>query len=364
MTLMGYCSRTIPSPKVYEETLEDRVRAKRAGDKATANALKLVLNTTYGTMLNGKGGVGFNDLYDPLMGRSVCISGQLFLLELANHLVADCPTLKIIQLNTDGIMVSFDEEEYPKVLEITEEWQTRTGFELEEDAIRKIAQRDVNNYVEIPADGGEAKIKGGELVRGMSQAGAWKINNNANVIARAIAEYFIHGTPAEETINRATDILDFQLISKASGLYSKCFQIIDGQEVEMQKVNRVYATDDWEHYGTLYKIHSQTGVVSKIPALPLHCLVDNNNHLTLDAIDRNWYIRVANEKIAAFQGINPPRVNTRKVNSIAKQALALFDEPENKKGTDDNNGKQKRSRNPRSRKSSPDECVSEAHSGT
>ena len=47
----------------------------------------------------------YNDLYDPLMGRSVCVTGQLRLLELTNHLVAECPTLKVIQLNTDGIMV-------------------------------------------------------------------------------------------------------------------------------------------------------------------------------------------------------------------------------------------------------------------
>ena len=87
------------------------MKAKAAGDKVTANALKLVVNTTYGASLNK-----YNDLFDPLMGRSVCITGQLFLLELANHLLADCSTLKVIQLNTDGIMVSFDDSEYEKVL--------------------------------------------------------------------------------------------------------------------------------------------------------------------------------------------------------------------------------------------------------
>ena len=189
MTLMGYCSRNMPSPKMFEDTLEERVAAKKAGDKATANALKLVLNTTYGAMLNGKDGTAFNDLYDPLMGRSVCISGQLFLLELSEHLIAECPTLKIIQLNTDGIMVSFDHEDEAKYQEITQEWQDRTGFELEEDFIRKIVQKDVNNYVEVPADGGEPKVKGGQLVRGIAPAGAFNINNNAVVVARAIKQY-------------------------------------------------------------------------------------------------------------------------------------------------------------------------------
>ena len=169
MTINGYTSRNIPNPKVYADMLERRIQAKRSGDKATANALKLVANTTYGAMLNQ-----YNDLYDPLMGRSVCISGQLYLLELANHLASDCPTLKVIQLNTDGIMVSFEESEYLKVTEITQEWQDRTGFELEEDCISEIVQKDVNNYVEIAIDG-STKIKGGQLVRGIAPAGAFNI---------------------------------------------------------------------------------------------------------------------------------------------------------------------------------------------
>ena len=163
MVYYGYTSRNIPNPQIYADMLETRMKAKKSGDKATANALKLVANTTYGAMLNK-----YNDLYDPLMGRSVCITGQLFLLELSEHLIAECSTLRIVQLNTDGIMVSFDESEYDKVLAITKEWEQRTRFELEEDRINRIVQKDVNNYVEIPYDG-EPKIKGGYLVRGIDR---------------------------------------------------------------------------------------------------------------------------------------------------------------------------------------------------
>ena len=80
MTIYGYTSRNIPSAETFENVLETRMKAKASGDKATANALKLVVNTTYGALLNQ-----YNDLYDPLMGRSVCITGQLFLLKLAEH---------------------------------------------------------------------------------------------------------------------------------------------------------------------------------------------------------------------------------------------------------------------------------------
>lgn len=306
MTLMGYCSRNMPSPKMFEDTLEERVAAKKAGDKATANALKLVLNTTYGAMLNGKDGTAFNDLYDPLMGRSVCISGQLFLLELSEHLIAECPTLKIIQLNTDGIMVSFDHEDEAKYQEITQEWQDRTGFELEEDFIRKIVQKDVNNYVEVPADGGEPKVKGGQLVRGIAPAGAFNINNNAVVVARAIKQYFIDGTPPEETIAASENILDFQLIAKAGGKYSQCYHLVGGEKVIVQKVNRVYAVSD-KSKGTVYKTHAVTGRDAKVAGLPTHCAIDNNNNLSIEVVDRKWYVKLAKKYINDFLGIKPPR---------------------------------------------------------
>lgn len=324
MTLMGYCSRNMPSPKMFEDTLEERVAAKKAGDKATANALKLVLNTTYGAMLNGKDGTAFNDLYDPLMGRSVCISGQLFLLELSEHLIAECPTLKIIQLNTDGIMVSFDHEDEAKYQEITQEWQDRTGFELEEDFIRKIVQKDVNNYVEVPADGGEPKVKGGQLVRGIAPAGAFNINNNAVVVARAIKQYFIDGTPPEETIAASENILDFQLIAKAGGKYSQCYHLVGGEKVIVQKVNRVYVVSD-KSKGTVYKTHAVTGRDAKVAGLPTHCAIDNNNNLSIEVVDRKWYVKLAKKYINDFLGIKPPRKNTRRINSLKKKSLALFD---------------------------------------
>lgn len=318
MTLMGYTSRNIPSPEVYAATIERRVKAKRSGDKATANALKLVLNTTYGAMLNR-----YNPLYDPLMGRSVCISGQLFLLELANHLVTDCKTLKVIQLNTDGIMVSFDEDEYQKVLEITGEWQERTGFELEEDTVKSICQKDVNNYVEVPFEG-DPKIKGGVLVRGIAPAGAFNINNNACVVAKAVKDYLAYGVPVEDTIMNCDRLLDFQLVAKAGSKYGDALHEVDGQMEVVQKVNRVYATED-HRYGTLYKIHLGTGNPVKIAGLPAKCVVDNDNHLTIDVVDRDWYIRQAKKYVRDFLGEKPPKRNTRKVNSIKKKLLEMLE---------------------------------------
>lgn len=319
VTIDGYCSRNIPNPKIYEDMLETRMKAKKAGDKETANALKLVANTTYGAMLNQ-----YNDLYDPLMGRSVCITGQLRLLELANHLISECPTLKIIQLNTDGIMISLDDTDLATYQSIVKEWQNRTGFELEEDCIAEIIQKDVNNYIEVQLDGSR-KIKGGLLVRGVAQQGAFKVNNNMTIVSTAIINCLVDGTPCEETINNCNDMKEFQLVAKASGKYSRSYHLINGQEIDIQKCNRVYATKD-TRYGTLYKVHADRGTISKIENLPEHCIIDNNNELNISVVDKKWYIRQAKKYVNAFLGVKPPKKNTRRINQIKKEITKLLEE--------------------------------------
>ena len=310
MTICGYTSRNIPSAETFEGILEKRMEAKKAGDKATANALKLVVNTTYGAMLNQ-----FNDLYDPLMGRSVCISGQLYLLELAVHLHRDVEGLKIIQINTDGIMVECDKVLIREIDVICDEWQKRTGFTLEEDRVAKIAQKDVNNYIEVQDDK-TVKIKGGYLVRGISTVGSFNINNTCNIVAEALKEYFVNGIAPEDTINSCEDIFKFQMIAKAGSKYKEAYQLVDDKKVSVQKTNRVYATGN-KKLGTLYKV-KENGATAKIESLPEHCIIDNENQLTVKDIDKSFYIELAMKRINDFLGIEPEK-KVRKKNMAAKK---------------------------------------------
>lgn len=300
-TINGYTSRNIPSPKIYEDILEWRMQAKAAGDKHTANALKLVCNTTYGCLLNQ-----YNDLFDPLMGRSVCISGQLYLLELAEHCFQEIEGLRIVQLNTDGIMVECDKKDYDKLTEICKEWQSRTGFDLEEDTVIKIAQKDVNNYVEVQP-GGKAKAKGGYLVKGIAPAGAFNVNNSCVIVATALKEFFVNGTPVEDTINGCDDIFQFQIIAKAGAKYKEAYHVVDGVKEPVQKVNRVYATAD-ERYGKIYKVKSEDDSTAKIEMLPEHCIIDNDNQLSISDVDKTFYIEMVKKRVNDFMGIKPEKI--------------------------------------------------------
>lgn len=296
----GYTSRSIPSPAKFEETYTKRIAAKKSGDKVTANALKLVLNTTYGATLNH-----YNDLYDPLMARSVCVSGQLYLTELACHMLRDIPDLQIVQLNTDGIMVELAESELDIARGIADEWQARTGFGLEEDWIEQIAQKDVNNYVMVEPDG-HIKAKGGHLVRGIAPAGAFNINNQAIIVADAIRDYFVNGTPPEDTITACDDISKFQLIAKAGAKYRDAAWEYGGKKYPVPKVNRVYASND-PLAGRITKVKIVDDSESLIASMPEHSIIDNRAVLTVKDIDKQWYIDLARKRIDDFKGIKPTK---------------------------------------------------------
>ena len=320
-TINGYTSRNIPSPQIYENVLDSRMEAKAAGDTATANALKLVCNTTYGCLLNQ-----YNDLYDPLMGRSVCISGQLYLLELARHCYQDILGLKIVQLNTDGIMVECEEENLEQLDSICDEWQKRTGFDLETDSVIKIAQKDVNNYAEVQ-DGGKAKAKGGYLVKGIAPAGAFNINNSCCIVATALKEFLVNGVPVEDTINGCDDIFQFQIVAKAGAKYREAYHLVDGEKQSVQKVNRVYATAD-QRYGKLYKVKAEDDSEAKIDSLPEHCIIDNDNELSISDVDRTFYIEMAKKRINDFKGIKPEK-KTRRTKKMATAKTATTATPQN-----------------------------------
>ena len=184
---------------------------------------------------------------------------------------------------------------------LTKEWEQRTRFELEEDKIKRIVQKDVNNYVEIPYEG-KPKIKGGYLVRGISTAGAFNINNNATIVAKAIVDYFTLGAQVETTIGDCDDISQFMLIAKAGSKYKEAYHLVDGKQEPVQKVNRVYATND-TRYGKLFKVKSEDDSTAKIESLPEYCIIDNTGELTIDKVDKTWYIELAKKRINDFLGI-------------------------------------------------------------
>ena len=327
LDLYNYISRNCADPNKYRNTKNERLDAKRRGDKKTANTLKNPLNVTSGAMDQPT-----NPLYDPRNARSMRISGQLFLTTLVMELILNCKTFKLINFNTDGLAYSVSKKELPLVDEICSKWEESTRFELETDNISEMWVKDVNNLMFITTDG-KIKTVGGYLNYGIAEKGAWKINNDHTIVKDAVIDYFAKGIPVEDTINACNDMFKFQIIAKAGGGYKSVFRVppdfeqrkktwskenryrddknawkyppmkwqdYDGPRREVQRVNRVYASVN-QKMGTLVKVKPD-GTVGKIGGLPESCIIDNKNKLTIDAVDKSWYIALAKKYIEDYIG--------------------------------------------------------------
>lgn len=282
----GYISRAIKDISKYVQLYHDRIEAKKT-DKPKADALKLVLNTTYGAMKSK-----YNALYDPRMANGICITGQLLLIDLIDKIESYC---KLIQSNTDGILIIPHNKE--RIKEIINEWQKRTRIILEIEPCVGIWQKDVNNYI-MRFENGKIKKKGGYV----SQYDGG-LRRSTRILDLAIVNYFVYGISVENTIMRHQDVLDFQIITKTGPTYKETFWKHKDGDVKVNKVNRVYATKH-SGYGNVYKLKVIDGKERRdsVANVPDNCYVDNSAEMRIEYVDRRWYIDLAKKRITDFMG--------------------------------------------------------------
>lgn len=319
--LYNYSSRNQQSASDYIDLLHKRKKAKKGklpeeflkefnvtNDELKVG-LKLPLNAYTGTLR-----AVFNKLYDPLQGFSICTTGQLFILQLIYDLQS-IPTLEMVSANTDAVMYTIEEEYKEQAHDVLRKWESHTGLELEEDKVVKIYMRDVNNYCELVQIGEndyKVNYKGGEF-KGIHKF-KWdkekhRFNysfeddieaNSLTIVSEALIKRLLFDVPIEETINNCNDIFRFQIINHTGNTYIKCVQETKDGDVEVQKNNRIYASNIPN--GPIVKI-KQNGQRDTLALCPPNPIVDNSNKCTIEDINKEWYIKIAKQKLNDFLGI-------------------------------------------------------------
>jgi len=231
----------------YDDIRKERLQIKHT-DKVKANALKLILNSTYGLFKNK-----YSKLYNPYASAVVCMYGQMTLFKLCQMLYEH--GYHLINANTDGIAFEDTGEGYE---DICREWeQMVNGLTLDVDVFDQWIQKDVNNYVAKTGD--HIKVKGGE-VKWYHEENLFG-NNNARILHIALVEKLLNDTMIAKTINQHLDRPnEFQYILRAGSTFQGT---CDGSgELLPQKVNRVFATtEDVEGHTKLYKLRADDGKV-------------------------------------------------------------------------------------------------------
>ena len=282
----GY--RVMNHPENFEFIHDSNIAYKRKGDKKARQPFKIMDNAISGQMKQKS-----SALYDPMSNNSICINGQLLLLDLVEHIEPYC---ELIQNNTDGIIVKLKDYEHDfDVLDaVVYEWEQRTGMKMDFDTyIGTIYQKDVNNYLLIDRKTGAVKAKGGYVM---------KLNDlsyDLPIINKALVDYMIHGIPVRRTIMECQDLLEFQLVSRISSKYT---HILYGDKPIKEKCIRVFASNNPADPG-VKKVHAVRKTTAKLTNSPEHCFIFNDDVKGVpvpDKLDRQWYIDFANKRLSDF----------------------------------------------------------------
>lgn len=282
----GY--RVMNHPENFEFIHDSNIAYKRKGDKKARQPFKIMDNAISEQMKQKS-----SALYDPMSNNSICINGQLLLLDLVEHIEPYC---ELIQNNTDGIIVKLKdyEHDFDVLDDVVYEWEQRTGMKMDFDTyIGTIYQKDVNNYLLIDRKTGAVKAKGGYVM---------KLNDlsyDLPIINKALVDYMIHGIPVRRTIMECQDLREFQLVSRISSKYT---HILYGDKPIKEKCIRVFASNNPADPG-VKKVHAVRKTTAKLTNSPEHCFIFNDDVKGVpvpDRLNRQWYIDFANKRLSDF----------------------------------------------------------------
>jgi len=267
----GY--RVMNHPENFEFIHDSNIEFKRKGDKKARQPFKIMDNAISGQMKQRQ-----SALFDPMSNNSICINGQLLLLDLVEHIEPYCMLIQNNNILDD----------------IVYEWEQRTGMNMEFDTFMgDIYQKDVNNYLLIDRETGAVKAKGGYVMK------LNDLNYDLPIINRALVDYMIKGIPVERTIRECEDLREFQLVSKISNKYT---HILYGNEPIKEKCVRVFASKIASDPG-VKKVHATRKTAAKLTNSPEHCFIWNesvNGVSVPDKLDKEWYVNFAKKRLGDF----------------------------------------------------------------
>lgn len=188
---------------VYQDIVSRRIAAKRAGNKVTADTLKIVLNGSFGKL-----GSKYSVLYSPNLLIQTTITGQLGLLMLIERITAT--GAKVVSANTDGVVVFAPKHLEDAIADALFGWELDTSYELERTDYASIHSRDVNNYIAVKRDG-STKRKGA-----FSPPGLMK-NPQFDIVSESVALHLAGVADFKATIRGCRDLQKFIMLRRVTG---------------------------------------------------------------------------------------------------------------------------------------------------
>jgi len=288
-------TRMSQDPDLFKQIYDTRVQLKREGKKKEQAPYKIILNSTFG-ITNQK----TSRAYDPRRNHEVCINGQLMLLMLLEMLEGHC---RLIQSNTDGIIIDYNGFDLDEIKSICDRWCEITRMFLGYDYIDEIWQKDVNNYLFRFASGKyEAK---GSYVKFSND-----LDNDMPVVNEAVRQGLIANDPAaiDQYIADCNDLIKYQKVVKLTEKYRYVY--LGGNPIENHKCFRIFAVKSRGEVITKQKVAG--GTKAKFANVPENGTIvfgdlsdsDLRDYMgarfTIDRVDKDYYRKIAKQRYYEF----------------------------------------------------------------
>lgn len=267
MKIFNFFPRGIKDPNLFIDILNKRLELKKEKDKKESS-YKIVLNSTYGAMKSK-----YNNLYDPLNANNIVVNGQLIITELIFKLI---PFIKLIQTNTDGLILETNEEK--KVNDILLYFEEKYSLKLDCETILGIVQKDVNNYFIIKEDG-SIKTKGIYS----------KLPSVPEIVPLAIQKYYFENKKPIEVIRTELENKNFKLFQTIQNIQGEDDYFYINKQKINEKTIRCFAVE--KGYEIMRKVNNLN---SKVANTSLNSYVYNGaiDELKEIKIDIDYYLKL------------------------------------------------------------------------
>ena len=246
--------------KLVKWLRDTRIAAKHSAEdyidgipkKLLAEALKIVINSIYGKL-----GYEYGDICDRLAVLKITINGQLMIMMLCEEL--ELNGIEVVSANTDGIVVKLYKSQKELFDKIAKNWMDYTGLSADSEEYELYVNRDINNYFSKEFNG-QITYKGA-MNPEMYLADLSK-GYDMPIVAKAVSEYFINGTPVLDTLYNETNILMFCKTQNVGKQFHVEFRK-NAAISELQRYVRFYVSIDG---GNLYKVTNVGGSLNNMAA--------------------------------------------------------------------------------------------------
>ena len=230
---------------IYKNIRDERVEAKKNKNSFLADAFKYAINGLSGNLQSQ-----YSWTYDPELVVKLRINCQLMILMLIEKF--DLLGAKIVQSNTDGILIKIKKSLLPEIEKEKDEWCKLTKLSMSKEEFERFYQYDVNNYIGVKK--GFKETKDPELIK---KKGFFADETNLGkgmspkVIAKSLINYFVYNISPEETLKEDKDIRDYLTYQRVSRDF-----IVEYNGEKSLHINRFYMSTNG---GILIKYKMEKG---------------------------------------------------------------------------------------------------------